>query len=67
MQPKGPWPAGNRMPLGGPYLATADITTIATWIDSLGGKSGGTGAGGATGGSAMAGGAAAGAKQVSFK
>lgn len=67
MQPKGPWPAGNRMPLGGPYLATADISTIATWIDSLGGKSGGAAAGGATGGSAMAGGATAGAKQVSFK
>lgn len=67
VQPNGPWPAGNRMPLGGPYLATADITTIATWIDSLGGKSGGAAAAGAKGGSAMAGGAAAGAKQVSFK
>ena len=62
MQPNAPWPAGNRMPLGGPYLATADITTIASWIDSLGGKSGAAGAGGTS----MAGGVA-GAKQVSFK
>ena len=32
-QPKGPWPAGNRMPLGGPYLAAKEEATIAAWID----------------------------------
>jgi cytochrome c oxidase subunit 2 len=29
----GPWPGGNRMPLGGPYLSQSDINTIAAWID----------------------------------
>jgi mono/diheme cytochrome c family protein len=38
-QPKGPWPAGQRMPAGGPYLSPADETTIANWIDGLGKKS----------------------------
>lgn len=33
VQPSGPWPGGNRMPLGGPYLSTAQIQTIATWIN----------------------------------
>jgi mono/diheme cytochrome c family protein len=33
IQPNGPWPGGNRMPLGGPYLSAAQIQTIATWID----------------------------------
>jgi hypothetical protein len=32
-QPNPPWPGGNRMPLGGPYLAPSEIQTIATWID----------------------------------
>jgi mono/diheme cytochrome c family protein len=31
--PTPPWPGGNRMPLGGPYLAASEIQTIATWID----------------------------------
>ena len=30
-----PWPGGQRMPLAGPYLSPADISTIATWIDHL--------------------------------
>ncbi|HWE62200.1 MAG TPA: cytochrome c [Chloroflexota bacterium] len=33
ISPNGPWPGGNRMPLNGPYLDTATINTIATWID----------------------------------
>lgn len=33
IQPSGPWPGGNRMPLGGPYLSAAQMQTIATWID----------------------------------
>ena len=33
VQPNGPWPGGNRMPLGGPYLSSDQIQTIATWID----------------------------------
>lgn len=33
VQPKAPWPAGARMPLGGPYLAPADIAKIQAWID----------------------------------
>ncbi|HWE62800.1 MAG TPA: cytochrome c oxidase subunit II [Chloroflexota bacterium] len=33
ISPTGPWPGGNRMPLGGPYLSAAEIQTIATWID----------------------------------
>jgi cytochrome c oxidase subunit II len=33
VQPTGPWPGGNRMPLGGPYLSDAQIKTIAAWID----------------------------------
>jgi cytochrome c oxidase subunit 2 len=32
IQPNGPWPGGNRMPLGGPYLSAAQINTIAAWI-----------------------------------
>lgn len=32
-QPKGPWPAGNRMPLGGPYLSAKEEATITAWID----------------------------------
>lgn len=36
IRPGGPWPAGNRMPLGGPYLSNADVNTIASWIDGLG-------------------------------
>jgi mono/diheme cytochrome c family protein len=35
IQPAGPWPGGNRMPLGGPYLSPSDINTIASWIDGL--------------------------------
>ena len=33
ISPSGPYPGGNRMPLGGPYLDAATINTIATWID----------------------------------
>jgi hypothetical protein len=33
ISPTGPWPAGNRMPLGGPYLQPAAIFLIAAWID----------------------------------
>ena len=33
VQPTPPWPGGNRMPLGGPYLSDSDIQTIAAWID----------------------------------
>jgi hypothetical protein len=33
ISPGGPWPGGNRMPLGGPYLDSATINTIATWIE----------------------------------
>ncbi|HVA90734.1 MAG TPA: c-type cytochrome domain-containing protein [Chloroflexota bacterium] len=48
IQPGSSQPGGNRMPLGGPYLSTAQISTIATWIDSLGtGASGKTAGGGA--------------------
>ncbi len=28
-----PWPGGNRMPLGGPYLSDSEIAKIAAWID----------------------------------
>jgi cytochrome c oxidase subunit 2 len=31
--PSGPWPGGNRMPLGGPYLQPSEINRIAAWID----------------------------------
>jgi hypothetical protein len=31
--PTPPWPGGNRMPLGGPYLAPSEIQTLANWID----------------------------------
>ena len=31
--PTGPYPGGNRMPLGGPYLSPNLISTIAAWID----------------------------------
>ncbi|HWE63377.1 MAG TPA: cytochrome c oxidase subunit II [Chloroflexota bacterium] len=33
ISPTGPWPGGNRMPLGGPYLAPSEINKIAAWID----------------------------------
>jgi mono/diheme cytochrome c family protein len=33
VQPTAPWPGGSRMPLGGPYLTTAQVQTIADWID----------------------------------
>jgi len=33
VQANPPWPGGNRMPLGGPYLDATQIQTIATWID----------------------------------
>lgn len=33
ISPTGPWPGGNRMPLGGPYLDSGTINTIATWIN----------------------------------
>lgn len=33
VRPTGPWPGGNRMPLGGPYLSDDQIRTIAAWID----------------------------------
>jgi hypothetical protein len=33
IRPTGPWPGGNRMPLGGPYLSAAQIHAIAAWID----------------------------------
>jgi menaquinol-cytochrome c reductase cytochrome b/c subunit len=36
VHPTGPWPGGQRMPFGGPYLAAQDESTIAAWIDSLG-------------------------------
>jgi len=29
----GPYPGGNRMPLGGPYLSTAELAKITAWID----------------------------------
>jgi cytochrome c oxidase subunit 2 len=32
-KPTPPWPGGNRMPLGGPYLSSAEEATIAAWID----------------------------------
>jgi cytochrome c oxidase subunit 2 len=32
-QPGGGWPGGARMPLGGPYLSSHEIQTIAAWID----------------------------------
>ncbi|MGH2345287.1 MAG: cytochrome c oxidase subunit II [Chloroflexota bacterium] len=31
--PAGPHPGGARMPLGGPYLSTAELSKIANWID----------------------------------
>lgn len=33
ISPSGPWPGGNRMPLGGPYLQPSEINRIAAWID----------------------------------
>lgn len=33
VQANPPWPGGNRMPLGGPYLDASQIQTIAAWID----------------------------------
>jgi hypothetical protein len=33
LQPTGPWPGGNRMPLNGPYLQPGEIAKIAAWID----------------------------------
>ncbi len=36
LQPGSGQPGGARMPLGGPYLSTAQIGTIANWIDGLG-------------------------------
>jgi len=33
IQPGTGQPGGNRMPLGGPYLSSHDINTIAAWID----------------------------------
>jgi hypothetical protein len=33
VQPKAPWPGGAQMPLGGPYLSSAELQTIARWID----------------------------------
>lgn len=33
VSPSGPWPGGNRMPLGGPYLQPSEINRIAAWID----------------------------------
>jgi hypothetical protein len=33
LQSTGPWPGGNQMPLGGPYLKQADISAITAWID----------------------------------
>lgn len=32
-QLKEPWPAENRMPLGGPYLSAKEEATITAWID----------------------------------
>jgi cytochrome c oxidase subunit 2 len=32
-QPTPPWPGGNRMPLGGPYLKPAEEAQIQAWID----------------------------------
>jgi quinol---cytochrome c reductase cytochrome c subunit, bacillus type len=61
IQPTGPWPGGNRMPLGGPYLSSGDITTIAGWIDSLGKKAAGSTSG------TTAGAGATGGNVVSFK
>jgi len=29
----GPYPGGNRMPLGGPYLSTTELSKITAWID----------------------------------
>jgi cytochrome c oxidase subunit 2 len=31
--PTPPWPGGNRMPLGGPYLSAAEEAKITAWID----------------------------------
>jgi len=58
IQPGSGQPGGNRMPLGGPYLSAAQISTITTWIDSLGKK---TASGGKTSGGAGS------AAPVSFK
>ena len=34
VQPKGPWPGGFRMPIGGPpFLPAKQINSIAVWID----------------------------------
>ncbi len=33
VRPGGPYPGGNRMPLGGPYLRQAQIQAIASWLD----------------------------------
>ena len=33
LQSTGPWPGGNQMPLGGPYLKASDISAITAWID----------------------------------
>lgn len=33
VSPHGPWPGGSRMPLGGPYLDSGTINTIASWIN----------------------------------
>jgi hypothetical protein len=32
-KPTPPYPGGNRMPLGGPYLSSAEETEITAWID----------------------------------
>jgi cytochrome c oxidase subunit 2 len=32
-KPTPPWPGGNRMPLGGPYLTAAEESEITAWID----------------------------------
>jgi hypothetical protein len=32
-KPAAPWPGGNRMPLGGPYLSAAEEAKITAWID----------------------------------
>ena len=32
-QPSGPWPGGNRMPLGGPYLSSLEEQKLAAWLD----------------------------------
>ncbi len=42
----GPWPGGQRMPFGGPYLSTSDEATIASWIDGLKSSGGAKSSGG---------------------